>query len=617
MHRRALHHTVLFYGRRGQKQYGLDIVEYARTGTVVYQVKRFQTITATQLRAAVVEYATAPRPLGQDHFTRRFNAKRFVVVTSAVIDDTAVTDELAALKKEYAGDLEIDLWGPRHFNALLRDSPGFVTAVFGPAWSLAFCGTTAPAPPPGAPDPLGLVDGPVQALGLTSRVLDAEQLTDTDPATATALYASIAVQLNETFPGHAAQMRLKQADAARAAGDRGAAFALRFHLLLDPLLRGDEVYLHDERDLGEEATTLSDLTSAKWTALSSAASWPEHSLNLPILADAVTRLTASQDPDAAALCCLALEHALVDGLFDFVPARSFMIALDEDSPAHLQALRTAATTVSTRDVIVRTRLRCAVADANLLITSSAEEVETAYREVLEDATDERLHPAGGLVHSRAAYAFATHGDLSRAERMWRRAVIHSSRDGFYGDARNALRALRTAYSDARQLLDLDVTTLTQAMPNRRQLLEGRPDPAAGAFESAQLGKLPEARGACRRWQRQARLSGHLNQERLARRQHGRVLLAADEPHAAVECFVTGGDVKQAAATAMELPRRSPTWIWTTSQQQHQRAAAIAVARTQTALIPDAEVPAYALSLLTLTADLWNAPSWCPTRPGKP
>lgn len=601
-------YNVLFYGRRGQTQYGLDIVAYTPDrGTMLYQVKRYQKMTAAKLRAAVVEYAGPPRPARHDLPARRFNPSVFVVVTSATIEDTAVSDELEDLRREYAGDLEIELWGAAQFNPFLRARSAFVTAVFGAAWAEAFCGTAAAPAASGDPDPLGLVDGPIGALGLESRVTDAEAMTETDPAAAAELYASVAAELDvASFPGQAAQMRSRQAGAARAAGDLSASFQLRMQALLTQLTRGDAVHVFEEDRFREDAQALGEVYGAKWTLLAAAAKWQDPGADLPAVTAAVVRLAASGDADAAALCCLTLEHALVDGLFDFTPPRSLSVDLDEISPTHLASLRAAAEAVQTRDVVLAARLRCALADASLHVTSTPVDAATAYRDLLEDASDELLAPANGLVFARAARAFATHGDPERAFRLWRRAALHSSRVGYYGDARHALRSQESSYSDAGQWLLRDLQTLMRSMPNRRQLLEADYDPALAAFEEAQNAKWPDAFAASRRWLREARLSGALLDEQLAWRQYGRVLNAADIPAAAVECFIMSGDLKDAVATAQPLPERTGTWTLTQSQQRRHQAAAIAVTRAQIRLVPDEEIPALAQKLLTFTEGLWES-----------
>ena len=51
-----------FYGRRGQSQHGLDILEReAVDSNSVYQVRRYETLTPDKITAAITEYAD-PRP---------------------------------------------------------------------------------------------------------------------------------------------------------------------------------------------------------------------------------------------------------------------------------------------------------------------------------------------------------------------------------------------------------------------------------------------------------------------------------------------------------------------------------------------------------------------------
>lgn len=134
--------SVHFYGRRGQQQHGLDIFEEQPGGTrVLYQVKRYASITPTLIRQAVSDYAGPPRPVGRDLPARQFDPKRFIVVTSAPVDhDTAKVDEVAALQQEYRHDLEIAVWGAEMVSRLLREHPVLVSAVFGDAWAGEFCG---------------------------------------------------------------------------------------------------------------------------------------------------------------------------------------------------------------------------------------------------------------------------------------------------------------------------------------------------------------------------------------------------------------------------------------------------------------------------------------------
>jgi hypothetical protein len=137
--------SVHFYGRRGQKQHGLDIFEEQASGDrVLYQVKRYVTITPDEIREAVIDYAGQPRSTGSNAPPRKFQPNRFIVVTSARLDDdTAKTEAISDLQTKYRGDLGIDVWGAEAVSYRLRDMPEVVTAIFGAAWAEEYCGSAA------------------------------------------------------------------------------------------------------------------------------------------------------------------------------------------------------------------------------------------------------------------------------------------------------------------------------------------------------------------------------------------------------------------------------------------------------------------------------------------
>lgn len=135
--------SVHFYGRSGQAQYGLDIVEERFDGTrVLYQVKRFERMTSRLLREAVLAYAGPPRETPDQLPERRFHPDTFVVVTSAKVeDDTALVDCISALQDEYRGDLAFDTWGAETVSRKLRNHRNLVAAVISDAWADEWCGS--------------------------------------------------------------------------------------------------------------------------------------------------------------------------------------------------------------------------------------------------------------------------------------------------------------------------------------------------------------------------------------------------------------------------------------------------------------------------------------------
>jgi hypothetical protein len=161
---------VQLYGRSGQAQHGLDIVGTSRSRVrFVYQARRLAALTPIDIRGAVVDYAGPPRTAGPSELRRprRFDAKRFVLATSAQLDvDTALVDELERLREEYRGDLEIDVYGVEKISHALRDAAGVVAGIFGPEWAKAFCGVEPPPIPIDEPSAYGLLEDPLVVLRL-------------------------------------------------------------------------------------------------------------------------------------------------------------------------------------------------------------------------------------------------------------------------------------------------------------------------------------------------------------------------------------------------------------------------------------------------------------------
>ncbi len=118
------------FGRNGQAQKGIDVVAFfASRPAAVYQAKKYQRFTASDLRKAVLTYANGSRPFG---------AQRLVIVTTADIRDTKVDLELARLRGQHQ-DLVIDLWGRQQLSDMLFTLPDLVRRFFGEHTMQVFC----------------------------------------------------------------------------------------------------------------------------------------------------------------------------------------------------------------------------------------------------------------------------------------------------------------------------------------------------------------------------------------------------------------------------------------------------------------------------------------------
>lgn len=606
---------VQIYGRSGQSQYGLDIVAREKDGTrSLYQAKRFQKITGKDLLAAVKRYAGPPRPADYSGEPRPFGARRFVIATSAELDpeaDNIVT--LTALQDTYDNDLEIEAWGAEALSRALRDAPHLVYAIFGPVWAKMFCGFEPSAPIAVGPKPLALVESPVEVLGLELTEADAVAAEATDPLAAARLFGVVALGLSAgCFPGHAAAMRKRQAAAALAGGNTAGAFATVFDIAMDQVRAGWSLETYGLlRELAGIASSLGKVHQAECVALGCVARWYEEGTTLAEVVPALRTLAAADSPHAATLSCLVLEQALVDGLYESVPPRSATAGVDEHSAAYLAELQAIAAAADSRDVTIRARLRCAVADAELPLEAAPDAVGKAYDSLLHDALAGRLRHASGLVASRAAYAHAMHGDTERADGLWRRAVLTSSEHDNYGDVIGALRASRRLAFERDHFPTWP--TINAAMPNHQRLLAAAFDPVLAALEAAHIGKLPNAYREARRYIWESRLAGHMQDELHALALFGDVAAASGHHAVAVEFYVRSDEADKAVALARGLPALVEVDRWITSPVRRCRAAAVRVVGAQAVWVADESVPDRIDALLSATAGLWEAP-WLHPQP---
>ena len=598
-----------FYGRSGQKQYGLDIVERQLDQRVnLYQVRRYETITRSDLRKSLVDYAGSPRPTDYIGENRKFHAQRFVLVTSARFDaDTGLVDELDELNNKYRGDLEILVWGAETLSRKLRGSPALVYAVFGANWAKVFCGFEPDSQVMPPPNPFGLVAGPLTALGLTTMEADAVATEITDPTEAARLFGILAKDLEAGhFPSNAAWMKRKQASVLSRAGEHQKSAAINFQLDFERIWAGEVLTPGHIHELTKNLSQLDDLQAAKQVALASLASWYERGTSLAELVPALREIVRRGDPDAASLCCFAIEGALVDGFFDFRPRFSITSILDDSIEDLMIELCNLAAAVETSDVTIRARLQCALADASLTANSSSEEVASAYNSLVVDASAGHFLHARGLVASRAASAFAKGGDIPRAEQLWRQSILASSEDQFYGDARNAFLAHRLFEFESGTVGTVEIDIAASRLPNQRRLIAGSFDPAFSAFEAAHRDKIPEALGDARRYLLESRVSGHLREEFIAEELLGDVFSAGGRVYQAIQKYVQAGKSEKAAQLACGLPELVDVSHWMKSPLRRQRAAAIQVTGAQSSLVTDSDVKETVEVLLKSTEGLWQS-----------
>lgn len=608
---------VHVYGRRGQKQYGLDIGGDDRERRrFVYQVRRLQTITPAAIRDAVVDYAGPPRRRGEPWTARRFEATRFVLATAADIHgDTRLVDEITALQDRYRDDLDIQVVGIEDLSVKLRDAAGIVAAFFGREWAREFCGVEPPESPPGLATGFGLIEGPLYALSLDTAAAHAEQLRGTDPTVAAEAHRAIADQLRASgYPGHADIFRHRAGEDLRRAGDAAGALDLFWQLGFDGLLRGDTRSRLPE--LTDQTLPPDEARTAKATVLRAALDWYGQGVNLTASVPALRTVVDADDPHTLQLAAIVVEQALVDQLYATDPPTPIV---GEDQPLHLTDLAAEllalghraleSPTAGSRDW--RSRLRCALADAALERSrrsgAPAITVDQAYGPLVSDATAGRIPPGpAAMVHARAGRAHAAANEPDQAIDSWRRAIMAALPD-FGGHAREAFLSMTRVVTSTGEWHIPDLERISTAVPNRRTFLAATSDPAVDALDALRRGGAQQAFLAARRCMWEARLSGHMYDEGWAWTVFADVMHASGRPDAELVNRVAAGDGKQAAAAAAtrdewldvrEQLRYGPPWTV---------AAAAQVLAAEADLVPDDAVDDIVERLLDLAVTAATTP----------
>lgn len=127
--------TPRFWGRRGQKQHGIDLILSDGSASIVYQCKHYAAVGPATLKKALAtfqrDWIEARPDLGLPH--------TFVLCTSAELKDTT---EWEKHKRKFWDDtgVAVDEWHRDTLDTWLRDQPGIVADVFGDRMAEQFCG---------------------------------------------------------------------------------------------------------------------------------------------------------------------------------------------------------------------------------------------------------------------------------------------------------------------------------------------------------------------------------------------------------------------------------------------------------------------------------------------
>lgn len=410
------------YGRPGQPEHGVDFRATAPQGSLfAFQAKQTSAVTASQLRDAVTCFSNGPLAEG---------VHKFVLCMSVEANDRNFQNRLDKLRPQHP--FKIEVWDSPHLTFLLQDQEPLVRKYFYQAWVDVFFGPDSAAR--NRLDAEALLLGPIEALGLTEKVQEAEALGKTSQADAARVYGEIADSLRDRFPGHADRFDQLSATALRESGDETGSHDLLMRLAIRDLFDRARPQLSSGVTQGiREVHKLVDETrQARGAAVIQFGWWHEERERLAEIAACFDGLDAD-DQYASYIAALLAEGALAD--------RNPQLVLDRASK-----LREAG---ENGDGQVALRVRVALADAG---------VPGAWDALISQAEALRFPTAEGMyVCLRAGRWCAWNGQQDRAETLYRQAMKLGAEGNLDLDVENALWSLTAQYRYPTQLEEYSET----------------------------------------------------------------------------------------------------------------------------------------------------------------
>ncbi len=509
------------YGRRGQKQDGIDIHGVNPEGQhTAWQCKCVNSFGRAELRKAVQRFAEGPR--AEKYAT-------FVVCVACEGNDRNLEYELASLREQH--EFRIELWDSMWLTHQLGDLPNLVNQYFGEEWAKGFSAPSVPVSRRLNADALLL--GPIEAEGLSSKVEEAGRFEESSPADAVRLYGEIEGKLRDRFPRHADRFREKRAFALIDAVGPEASHDEFMRLAVRDLFERAEPELSQEvaRGLGKLRDQVDPVRKSRGEALFHFRWTHEDPEELSDLADCFDALPFD-DEYAPHIAVLLAEVA--------VATRSHRIVNDR----RLRIQQTAE--LGNGDLALR--LRVALADAD--------EAES-WLSLIDDAQARHFRPRDAtFVCMRAARWSAWNGDSERAESLSRLAMRFVADAGLDLDVKNALRSLLSLYGPPERYDDfVEAHQLMLTIDGSDSFIPLNSRTARYSYQNLATEELPEAHLLTRYRVLEGVRSGCLSEEIEAHAVLARIYLASDEPIDALEQAVLGGHQE----LTNEAASRIDTW----------------------------------------------------------
>lgn len=567
------------YGKRGQKQYGLDIVAFDvdKTG-VALQCKRYNKFTASDLRKAVEKLQESRQKFSE--------VNRFIIAVSSEGNDTAVIDALHDCQNSLEG-IDLELWDKEELSYKLINRHNIVIDFFGMPTAEKFCRPfkyqKSEIPNPNAVAVSeSLARGPEKITGADKLIREAEEIYVDKPEHALELVEEAQEALRQSgFRPHAAgyeNLRFKILTRIGRVGE-----AARSIL--------EEIWLTLERGKNDDARSiLYNLPNEIKEATND-----EQVVNMFQVAEKALEilghpLGALPDPesllcgdakDQLRLLVLAGETALANGNLAWIKKlhNSCVKLLDQDGDG-----------VGELYIV---RLRLLLAEAN-----------NGWEDILRDSRRKKLNPSQrSLVTARYARYLALHQNFDEAaDKLWNEAAGDASLDQRWKDAqtwifnRRAYGVKRGIIADG-TLLPLEIAM--GEMGPSSPILPGNSRAYNTALEKLQSQNYRGAAIAAQRALRQAVASADWVGEEKAHHVLGTILMESGEPEKAAYHLVRASSASSIKELVSKFPDRyidisgsldAPNY-WTVGRAYHLLAL-------EADLIPDNSVDEIVQKILT-------------------
>ena len=380
----------------------------------------------------------------------------------------------------------------------------------------------------------GLLLGPVQALGLTRDVEEAQSVASTAPAEAAGLYAEIAQSLRGQFPGYADRFEKLRAASLKAAGNSDASHDLLVKIAIHDLFEQAEPQLSAdvEHSLEGLRKEVDEVRRARGDALKHFGRCHEYSGELEKLVECFDKLE-SDDEYAPFIATLLAEAALAD--------RDLEVVLNRHEG--LRSLDAGGNTP------IGLRIRAALGDAG---------VQGVWPDLIGEAESLRFPSAEGTyVCLRGARWCAWNGQLDKAEALYRLAMKLGSEAGLDLDVENALWSLTALYSlgdlSVERFEELSETNrMALSMKGSRSFVMSNSRTQQRSYQHLANGQLPAAHLWTQYRLLESIRSGCLMAELETHAILARIYGQSDEPLNALEHAILGGSQQLAKDMAPKV-----------------------------------------------------------------